>query len=129
MAVQPKVPALLKRVISAVILIPVALAALWFSGPEYPWLRGAPLILLVAVVGAILAWEWARLCNRGHLSFAGVLLIILVLLAVSLSAFMRDMTALWALLSSAALVAALARLEHDARPYWLGLGALYVGLP
>jgi phosphatidate cytidylyltransferase len=129
MAAQPKRSALLTRLISALILIPVALAAIWFSGPEYPALRGSPLILLVAAVGGILAWEWARLCNRGHLSFAGVLLIVLVLLAVALAVFMRDMTGIWALVSSAALVAALARLEHDTRPYWLGFGALYIGLP
>jgi phosphatidate cytidylyltransferase len=137
MAVQPsKGPALLKRLVSALVLIPVALAAIWFSGPEYPWLGleyswlwRAPLILLVAIVGCVLAWEWARLCNRGHLSFAGALLIVLVLLAMALAAFMRDINGIWALVSSAALVAALARLEHDARPYWLGFGALYVGLP
>jgi phosphatidate cytidylyltransferase len=129
MAVQPKGSALLKRLISAFVLIPVALAAIWFSGPEYPWLTGAPLILLVALVGGVLAWEWARLCNRGHLSFAGALLIVLVLLSVALATFMRDVNGIWALVSSAALVAGLARLEHDARPYWLGFGALYVGLP
>src|SRR5512134_3818670 len=129
MAVQPKGSALLKRLVSALVLIPIVLAAIWFSGPEYPWLRGAPLILLVALVGGILAWEWARLCNRGHLSFAGALLIVLVLLSVALATFMRDVNGIWALVSSAALVAALSRLEHDARPYWLGFGALYVGLP
>ena len=129
MAVQPKGSALFKRLASALVLIPIALAAIWFSGPEQPWLRGAPLILLVALVGGALAWEWARLCNRGHLSFAGALLIVLVLLAVALATFMRDVNGIWALVSSAALVAALARLEHDARPYWLGFGALYVGLP
>jgi phosphatidate cytidylyltransferase len=121
MAVQPKVPALLKRILSAAVLIPIALGAIWFGVPY--------LNLLAAAVGGVLAWEWARLCNRGHLSFAGALLIALVALAVALATFMRDINGIWVLISGAVMVAALARLEHDARPFWLGLGAVYVGLP
>jgi phosphatidate cytidylyltransferase len=83
----------------------------------------------VAAVGGILAWEWARLCSHGHLGFAGLLLIVMILLAIALAVFLRDMTGIWALVVGAALVTALAMFEHDGRPYWLGMGALYVGLP
>jgi phosphatidate cytidylyltransferase len=136
MAAQLSSARLGKRVLSALVLIPIALAAILFSGPEYPWLGAehsrlwhAPLILLVAAVGGILAWEWARLCGHGQLGFAGLLLIVMVLVSIALAAFMRDMTGIWALVSGAALVTALGKFEHDGRPYWLGLGALYVGLP
>ncbi len=45
------------RVISAVILAPVPLAAIWF-GP--PWLA-----LLATFAAAVMAWEWGRLCQSG----------------------------------------------------------------
>src|SRR5262245_33810178 len=121
MAAQPSSARLGKRVLSALVLIPVALAAILFSGPESPWLGPehsllwhAPLILLVAVVAGVLAWEWARLCSHGHLGFAGLLLIVMVLVAIALAASMRDMTGIWALIVGAALVTALGKFEHDA---------------
>jgi phosphatidate cytidylyltransferase len=121
MAERASGSALAKRAISALILIPIALAEIWL-GPPY-------LDVLVAAVGGILAWEWARLGGRGHVGFAGALSIATVLLAIALAAFMRDMTGIWALVAGALLVTALARFEHEARPYWLGFGPLYVGLP
>ena len=124
MAVPPRGSALVQRILSALVLIPVALAAIWFGDPGKPYL-----ILLVAAVGGVLAWEWARLCGHGHLGFAGALLIVMVLVAIALTLQMRYMTGIWALIFGAALVVALGKFEHDGRPYWLGLGALYVGLP
>ena len=124
MAARPSGSALGQRILSALILIPVALAAIWYGEPGEPYL-----ILLVAAVGGVLAWEWARLCSHGHLGFAGALLIVMVLVAIALPVFMRGMTGIWALVVGAALVTALGKFEHDGRPYWLGLGALYIGLP
>jgi len=124
MAAQLSSARLGKRVLSAFVLIPIALAAVWFGEPDTPYL-----FLVVTAVGGVLAWEWARLCGHGHLGFAGLLLIVMVLVAIALSAFMRDMTGIWALIVGAALVTALGKFEHDGKPYWLGLGALYVGLP
>jgi phosphatidate cytidylyltransferase len=121
MAAHVSLPPLAKRVLSALVLIPIALAAIWFGAPY--------LIVLVTAVGGVLAWEWARLCGRGHLGFGGLLLIVMVLLAITLTVFMRGMASIWALIAGAALVTALAKFEHDGKPYWLGLGALYVGLP
>jgi phosphatidate cytidylyltransferase len=124
MAAQLSSARLGKRVLSALVLIPIALAAIWFGEPDTPYL-----FLVVTAVGGVLAWEWARLCGRGHLGFAGLLLIVMVLVAIALAAFMRDMTGIWALIVGGALVTALGKFEHDGKPYWLGLGALYVGLP
>ena len=42
---------LLPRILSALVMIPVALAAIWWGGYAFA--------LLVAVAGAVMVWEWA----------------------------------------------------------------------
>jgi phosphatidate cytidylyltransferase len=46
------------RIVSAVVLAPVALLAAWLGPPL--------LSLLVAVAAAGMGWEWTRLCRGGH---------------------------------------------------------------
>ena len=47
------------RILSALVLAPVAVAAAWFGSPWLP--------ILTAVAAAGMAWEWARLCRGGRL--------------------------------------------------------------
>ena len=49
--------ALRTRVVSALILAPVALCPAYLGGPVWD--------VLVAIMGACMAWEWARLCGAG----------------------------------------------------------------
>ena len=43
------------RILSSLVLAPIAIGAVWFG---WPWLP-----LLTAAAGAVMAWEWARLCR------------------------------------------------------------------
>ncbi len=55
------------RVLSALVLAPMAIAVAWFG---WPWLP-----ILTAMAGAVMAWEWALLCRAGRLGASGVVLI------------------------------------------------------
>ena len=65
------------RVVSALVLAPFPLAAIWFGGG---WLA-----LLTAVAAAVMAWEWGRLCRGGMARpfTPGAVEIALVLIAVA----------------------------------------------
>jgi phosphatidate cytidylyltransferase len=66
---------LLQRVVTALVLLPVLLAAIWFA--PTPWLYA-----LLGGVGLVMAWEWTALmgwsarpgARRGYVALAGVLL-------------------------------------------------------
>src|ERR1043165_8503506 len=51
------------RILSALVLAPVAIAAAWFGSPWLPSVTTA--------AGAGMAWEWARLCRAGQLGVRG----------------------------------------------------------
>src|SRR5438105_11414727 len=63
------------RILSALVLAPIAVAAAWFGSP---WL---PIVTALAAVG--MAWEWARLCGGGRVGVSGAVLVLAVLLAVA----------------------------------------------
>src|SRR5205814_8874922 len=66
------------RILSALVLAPIAIAAAWFGSP---WL---PILTAVAAVG--MAWEWARLCRGGGIGNTGAVLIAAALAAVIIAA-------------------------------------------
>ena len=43
------------RILSSLVLAPIAIGAVWFG---WPWLP-----LLTAAAAAVMAWEWGRLCR------------------------------------------------------------------
>ncbi len=65
-----------KRALSAAVLGPIALAAIWFGAEWF--------MLLVAVGTAVLAWEWVHLCGARLRAFPG-LTVPLALLAAGLA--------------------------------------------
>jgi len=109
------------RTLSALILAPIAIVAVWLG---WPWL---PLVTAIAGVG--MAWEWARLCCAGRLPASGVLLIGAVLAAIAAAALGQLAFAVLLCLAGAALVFLVARPEAQGDPGWLALGALWVALP
>src|SRR5437899_3881871 len=54
------------RILSALVMAPIAIAAAWFGSP---WLG-----MLTALAAAVMAWEWARLCRGGSLGVSGIVL-------------------------------------------------------
>jgi phosphatidate cytidylyltransferase len=124
--------ALRKRLVSAAILLPLALVNVWLGDPYW----GA----LVCLFALVMAWEWARMCigPAGGLPLgldpAGLLGMAAVGLGVLLAATGRYPPALALLVLGAAAVTWLARRRDPARaipggPLWQGFGVLYVGLP
>ena len=117
------------RTLSALVLAPVAIAAAWFG---WPWLP-----IVTAVAGAVMAWEWARLCRAGRLGPSGVVLIGAVLGAVAAQAVAGGAAqavagvavATGVSFAGAAIVFWIARREPGAAAHWLALGALWVALP
>jgi len=114
-----KWPGLPLRIASALVLAPPALAALYF-GPPYS-------DVLVCGIGALVAWEWARLCGRGTLGLPGIALIATVLTASITAALGFYSLAGWVIATgtaAAALAATRVRLE---RPLWYAIGGAYLG--
>jgi phosphatidate cytidylyltransferase len=118
--------ALRLRVLSALALAPLPLAAVWFGGP---WLR-----LLTLSAGAVMGWEWGRLC-RGAVGarFAPGAVEILVVGVVVASTAVGAIGAVAAAIAvaggGAALVCWLARQRPGGEPMWTALGTLWIALP
>lgn len=97
------------------------LAAIWFGEP---WLA-----VLAALAGAVMAWEWGRLCQGRAWSGSGGLLIGIVVAAVVVGAS-RGVAAGVALAAvGAACVYLLAAGRREGEPAWLALGTLWVAVP
>jgi phosphatidate cytidylyltransferase len=109
------------RILSALVLAPIALAAAWFGSPWLP--------IVTAAAGAGMAWEWARLCRAGQLGASGSALVAVVVAAVIAITFAGVAVAFAATVAGAAIVFWVARQEHDREAYWIALGTLWVALP
>ncbi|HYU11312.1 MAG TPA: phosphatidate cytidylyltransferase, partial [Stellaceae bacterium] len=109
------------RVLSALVLAPIALAAAWFGSP---WL---PIVTAAAAAG--MAWEWARLCRGGRLGGSGSVLVVTVVLAVIAAATAGIGAAVAVTGAGVALLIWVASRERDREPQWLALGAVWVALP
>jgi phosphatidate cytidylyltransferase len=105
------------RVLSAVVLAPLALACIWFGGAAFT--------LLVAVVTIGLAYEWIQLCERRTPLLAALIFLALPA-AVVLAAVGHAVGAL--LLLAAATVAAAAYAGGIGRAKPLPFGIPYLGL-
>ncbi|MGH6929311.1 MAG: phosphatidate cytidylyltransferase [Dongiaceae bacterium] len=110
-----------KRVVSALILVPVTLGAAYWS----------PLLwdLVVAAMGALMAWEWARLCDGGRLSHVGVATLAIAPVAVAVGSIIGVDAGLIVIGVGAVIIGIAARAAAAANPAWLALGVPYVGLP
>ena len=110
---------LLTRTLSAVVLAPLVLLAIWMGG----WWFAA----LVALAAGLMGWEWARMCNGGQLGWPGYLVIASLVLPTALYLFLPTFTPLlsvWilALLSWQAAVFKVRRQDPT-----LFVGIVYIG--
>lgn len=110
-----------KRVVSALILVPVALVAVYLGRPVWD--------ALVALMGLLMAWEWARLCEGGRLGRVGVAMMIVAVAVVAAGAVVGVVPGLLIVGTAAVLVWVGARLESARNPAWLAAGVVYVCIP
>ena len=107
------------RVVSALVLAPPVLAALYF-GPPYS-------DVLICAAAALTAWEWARLCGGEDLGLPGAVLIGAVL-ATSLAAILGLYSvAGWIIVTGAVVTALAATRARIGEPLWYAVGAAYLG--
>lgn len=107
-------PTLRRRIASAIILIPVGLAAVWL-GP--PWLP-----IVVGLAGTAMAWEWGRLVSAQPWGPTTAIVIATVVLAV-LAAALRWFLPALAVAGLGAMAAA-----HRRQWGWTLIGTLWVAL-
>jgi phosphatidate cytidylyltransferase len=113
--------ALRTRVVSALILAPVALVPACLGGRVWD--------VLVAVMGACMAWEWALLCGGGRLSRVGAVSVAIAPAAVAIAALVGFIPALVIVGAGVVLMGLGASLEGARNPVWPAAGVAYVGVP
>jgi phosphatidate cytidylyltransferase len=109
------------RILSALVLAPLPLVAIWFGRPY--------LQILTLLAAMVMAWEWARLCGGGQSRPSGVVLVGVV--AVVVIAAAGGGIGVGAILALAGAVAVwlTASREPGAAPLWMAAGSLWVALP
>jgi phosphatidate cytidylyltransferase len=113
---------LARRIVAALIMMPVVLGALWLGHPYWT--------ILVAIAAGMMAWEWRRLTAAGAVGAIGWAMMALAALAVLLTGFGEVRLALWVLGVGGLLLGLAAALgESPAGGGWAWLGTLYAGLP
>jgi phosphatidate cytidylyltransferase len=128
--------ALQLRILSSLVLGPIAIGAVWFGWPFLP--------ILTAAAAAVMAWEWGRLCRVGRSGAAAsgamrtgifalkpseFVLIAAVLAPVAAAAIGATGTGIGLSVAGAAVVFAIAERERHAHSPWLASGALWIALP
>jgi phosphatidate cytidylyltransferase len=109
------------RTLSALVLAPIAIAVVWFGSPWLP--------ILTALAGAVMAWEWARLCCGPDLGHSGWALIGAVCVAVFLAATVKASPGLLGAPVAAVIVYAFARVERPSEALRLALGTIWIAFP
>jgi phosphatidate cytidylyltransferase len=108
------------RILSALVLAPLPLVAIWFGGPL--------LWIVTIVAAAVMAWEWSRLCGGGHRD-GGIVLIAGVAISVGAAALAGVRAGGLIALVTAGLVWWVELRQGHAAPRWMAAGALWVALP
>jgi len=113
------------RAASALVLGPLALAAIWFGSPWFS--------VLIGVASAILAWEWVHLCGLRLRTLPGAAVGASLIVSSICAGFHLWQAALVALVVGAVLSWLLAQSsaitalqQRDA--VWLGGGVVYIGI-
>jgi phosphatidate cytidylyltransferase len=118
---RAEVSALRLRILSALVLAPLPIAAIWFGG----------LFLSVLILGAaiVMAWEWGRLCSGGGIDLSASVLIGGVAIAVAAASQWGIAAGVLLALAGALIVWQIALHRGIAAPLWLAAGSLWVALP
>jgi len=107
------------RVISALILAPLVVGAVYFGSPVYD------LLILAAVI--VMAWEWRRLCAAQQFDAAGKILTISVVAATALTSFDQvELAALSVIIGSFSVLFMIIGRENKSS-IWTVAGVLAIG--
>jgi phosphatidate cytidylyltransferase len=117
-------PALRRRVLSALAMLPIVIVVVWRGG----WIFAG----FVALAVVLMAWEWGQLSAQRYGpqngQIAGGAVLVVGLTAILLIATGRAEAALLCL-AGGALVAGLVTWAAGGPPGWISLGVGYLGLP
>jgi phosphatidate cytidylyltransferase len=109
-----------QRVVTALVVAPPALGALWLGAPV--------LAAFLAVIALLLAWEWDRLCG-GRFDASGVALAVGLLAVIAACGEQAWSLALALVAATAMAVFAVRRAIRRPAKLWSAFGAVYIGLP
>lgn len=109
-----------KRVLTAAVLVPVALLCVWLGA--HWWAA------LMALCVAGLAWEWVKLCGGSMRRLPGAVVAPAVLIAGAAAVLDQPALGLLILAAGALVTWYAATRAAGARPGWLTFGVFYIGL-
>jgi phosphatidate cytidylyltransferase len=109
--------ALRQRVLSALVLAPIGLAAAWFGPPL--------LSVVVAIAAGLMAWEWGRLCRTGAPILTGIVVIVVASVIAATLGTPRIGLAIAVLGGTAAAAAS----RDSGRAVLVGCGILWIAVP
>ncbi len=109
-----------QRILSAIVMAPPALAAMWYGG----WAFAG----LALVIGVVMAWEWERLVT-GRQFGVGFAITAAVTVLTGVLALVQPAGAVAAVAVGVAAMWGVAAARRDAAAGWLALGVAYVALP
>jgi phosphatidate cytidylyltransferase len=109
-----------RRILSALVLIPIAIGAAALGGWTF--------VVLVALAAVLMAYEWDHMSGGEGLGAIGLLSAAVAVVALVLAGLALYLPALVAMVVGAAVAALLAALRRRP-PTWPALGVLYVCLP
>ncbi|MBM3487378.1 MAG: phosphatidate cytidylyltransferase [Alphaproteobacteria bacterium] len=117
---EPALREILLRLLSGLVLAPIALGAIYFGAPLFD--------LLIAVSAAIMAWEWDRICYKGQFALPGIVMAVAVVAAVVVVALGQARIVPWVLLAGTIAVYLTATADARRDPEWTAVGTLAIGL-
>lgn len=117
---EPALRELRLRLLSGLVLAPIALGAVYLGAPLFD--------LLIAMSAILMAWEWDRICNRGRFALPGIVMALSVAAAVVVVALGQARIAPWVLLAGTIAVYAAATATGRRDPAWTAVGTLAIGL-
>ena len=116
--VRPEPNELTLRVISAVVILPLAIAAIWFGGMAF-----SVMVLLIAVA---MGWELSRLCQAAP--GVAILVVAIFLLTGGLSLLESYQGAIASAVGGTAIIALLLQFSRSGAPKILIMGIAYISI-
>lgn len=115
---RPDLSDLTVRVLSAAVIMPLAVAAIWLGG----W----PFLALIVLVAAAMGWEWSTLC--GVTIWQRVLVAAVMVISALLAFYGAYREAFSCIIAGSLFVAVLSRIGRSVAPVLLPLGVVYVAV-